>query len=168
MRLWHSTLIPLLDGKRLCDLHMSCCNLRGNGWGKRNVAINYLYDDELGEDALAVYHMIVLKEMANRGYKFQDSWWDSTYCGKNRSLRAWNGENLEAALRRNIPLKGHTRELFENDVKALQERGLNIECMYASVRDVDGMHYVYSVTDGHTKVKYDVTQEVERELLDGN
>lgn len=126
MRLWHSKLIPYLDGRRLCDLHMSCCNLRGKGWGKRNVSINYLYDDPLGEDALAVYHLRVLSEMDRRGYNFDTRWEDPEYCGKNRGIRKSNSRNVEEAYLRKVPLLGHTDEILQNDIKALRERGLDI------------------------------------------
>ena len=127
MRLWHSKLIPLLDGRRLCDLHMSCCNLRGNGWGKRNAAVGYLYDDPLGEDALVIYHYKVLREMDERGYNFALYWLDPTYCGKNRAARDYNPKNLIKADERDVPLLGHTDEILQNDIKALRERGLDIK-----------------------------------------
>lgn len=127
MRLWHSNLIPYLDGRRLCDLHMSCCNLRGRGWGKRNVSINYLYDDPLGEDALAVYHRRVLLEMHKRGYNYQVDWLKPTYCGKLRNARPFNQIRFDAASQRLVPLLGHTDEILQNDIKALRERGLDIK-----------------------------------------
>lgn len=126
MRLWHSKLIPVLDGKRLCDLHMSCCNLRGNGWGKRNAAVGYLYEDPLGEDALAVYHHMVLKEMTKRGYNYDPSWEQADYCGKKRPYRVCLWRNYKEACLRGVPLKGHTAEIFKNDLATLRERGLNI------------------------------------------
>ena len=126
MRLWHSKLIPLLDNKSLADVHMSCCNLRGKGWGKRNVAINYLYDDPLGEEALAVYHLRVLEEMSIRGFNFQQDWWDPAYCGKKRDPRAVNLKKYHEARARKIPLLGHTDEILQKDIEALRDRGLNI------------------------------------------
>lgn len=155
MRLWHSKLIPLLDGRRLCDLHMSCCNLRGKGWGKRNVAINYLYDDELGEYALAVYHEKVLEEMSRRGYKYDMHWEDYTYCGKNRPSKPADPQKYEEAYLRNVPLKGHTLRLYGNDVKALQERGLPIEVVAHSETNATGSRYsVYEARNGEIKTTY--------------
>ena len=150
MRLWHSKLIPLLDGRRLCDLHMSCCNLRGKGWGKRNVAINYLYDDLLGEEALAAYHFLVLDEMNNRGYRYEPKWLNLSYCGKNRPGRTFDYSKYMEASWRNIPLKGHTLQIFLNDVRVLQERGLEIK-LYC--RDVNGCAE-YTVTKGDQKIYY--------------
>lgn len=127
MRLWHSKLIPLLDGRRLCDVHMSCCNLRGKGWGKPNKSVNYLCEDPLGEDALAVYHRQVLSEMIDRGYKFDGAWLDISYCGKQRPARECDPQGYKEAYLRNVPLAGHTLELYLNDVIALRERGLDID-----------------------------------------
>lgn len=166
MRLWHSKLIPILDGKRLCDLHMSCCNLRGKGWGKRNAAVGYLYEDPLGEDALAVYHHKVMDEMENRGYRPKECWWDSDYCGAQRPVRKHDPEKYKEAYRRNIPLKGHTLQIFKNDVKALIERGLPIEFSVEEGYDSDCRHYrIYTVrrTDNNTQIKYGVTRSTKDE-----
>lgn len=149
MRLWHSKLIQLLDGKRLCDLHMSCCNLRGKGWGKRNAAVGYLYEDPLGEDALYVYHMIALGEMEFRGYKYDERWLATPYCGKNRRLRQPSYVAVEEAYRRNIPLKGHTLRIYLNDVQALQERGLAIKLR--AQYDPGGVLYVATLEGRETQ-----------------
>lgn len=155
MRLWHSKLIPMLDGKRLCDLHMSCCNLRGRGWGKRNVAINYLYDDPLGEEALAAYHKLVLQEMAYRGYKFTLYWLDPCYCGKNRAARRYNHKDYGVALSRNVPLKGHNLNIFLNDVEALIERGLPLDLSHSTYTTSLGKKYTtYKVIKEDIQITY--------------
>ena len=90
MRLWHQDLIPKLDGQRLCDLHMTCCNLRGNGWklAERNPMVSWIVPH--GEDALVAYHWRVLSEMHDRGYQFDVHWQNPEYCGKNREPRTCN------------------------------------------------------------------------------
>lgn len=156
MRLWHSKLIPLLDGRRLCDLHMSCCNLRGLGWGKRNKNIDYIYDDELGEDALAVYHMLVLKEMERRGYNFERRWIEANYCGKRRQARVCDYSKFKKACWRNVPLKAHNLKFFMNDVKTLQERGLNITLhRFADLDDI-GYYVSYTVSRENTTIYYGI------------
>ena len=157
MRLWHSKLIPLLDGKRLCDLHMSCCNLRGNGWGKRNRNIDYIYDDPLGEDALAAYHLIVLEEMTHRGYRFDKQWKNLHYCGKNRPARHVVADISERVSWRNVPLKGHGVSLFVKDVNDLIERGLPLQMTSSVLTDCSNTYCrLYMVTDGKTKITYGV------------
>lgn len=154
MRLWHSKLIPLLDGRRLCDLHMSCCNLRGKGWGKRNAAVGYLYEDPLGEDALTVYHHAVLKEMDARGYHFDVNWLNTQYCGKQRPLRAWNPQNYRTALWRNVPLLGHTLEIYMNDVATLKERGLDIQVISYSEWEGHLHSKVFCASRGGIETQY--------------
>jgi uncharacterized protein (TIGR02328 family) len=122
---------------------MSCCNLRGKGWGKRNAAVGYLYEDPMGEDALARYHELVLEEMEYRGMEPDEKWWDTSYCGKNREAREVNWFNFEEVTRRNIPLQGHTLELYLKDIKALHERGLSIEVRSDKYTCMDGRHGVY-------------------------
>lgn len=157
MRLWHSKLIPLLDGRRLCDLHMSCCNLRGNGWGKKNKNINYIYDDPLGEEALAVYHKRVLTEMVSRGYRFDSQWWDAAYCGKNRPPRLINSWDLNAAYRRrDVPLQGHTLELYLKDISDLKERGLDIELLCGELWVGSSRYESYEATRGNITTIYNI------------
>lgn len=150
MRLWHSKLIPLLDNRRLCDLHMSCCNLRGNGWGKRNAAVGYLYEDPLGEEALYAYHMVVLGAMEFRGYKYDEHWLFPDYCGKKRDTRESDLVKREQAFERDVPLQGHTPRIFCNDIWALQERGLDIMLSCRGVGDC----VEYTVTNGTNKIIY--------------
>ena len=143
MRLWHSKLIPLLDGPRLLDTHMSCCNLRGLGWGKKNSAVNYVFEDSLGEDALAAYHMIVLAEMSKRNYKYDRTWLQFGYCGKRRPIRDVEESKMFRAIRRQVPLEGHSVEYFLNDVQALQDRGLPLK--------VEAFGSVYTVTNSESE-----------------
>ena len=158
MRLWHSKLIPLLDGRRLCDLHMSCCNLRGKGWGKRNVAINYLYDDPLGEEALAVYHNLVLEEMSRRDFNFAKFWYDAAYCGKNRLMREVNLDMYAEASKRDVPLLGHTFEIFVKDVEALKERGLDISVDVNPIGHIDTPYGArITLSRGQIKNTYEIT-----------
>lgn len=156
MRLWHSKLIPLLDNPRLSDLHMSCCNLRGLGWGKRNRNINYIYDDPLGEEALVVYHMLVLKEMERREYNFDRKWIEANYCGKRRQARVCDYAKFKKACWRNVPLKGHTLRFFVNDIKTLQERGLDITMHHYSDIDDEGTYTTYIVSRGDKTIYYGI------------
>ena len=127
MRLWHQALLPILDGPRLLDTHMSCCNLRGLGWGKKNSAVDYVFKDPRGEDALAVYHNAVLREMQDRGYNFDKQWYDFKYCGKRRPLRDANVELCIAMLPLQVALAGHTEDIFLSDVQALVDRRGDIQ-----------------------------------------
>lgn len=156
MRLWHSRLIPLLDNHRLSDLHMSCCNLRGLGWGKKNKNINYIYDDPLGEEALAVYHYKVLREMEKRGYNFDDKWFAFNYCGKRRQARTVNPAMLKLALWRDVPLQKHTLDFFLNDVQTLKDRGLTIFTDVIVDEDDQGWYNIYIVKTNDKEISYGV------------
>jgi uncharacterized protein (TIGR02328 family) len=135
---------------------MSCCNLRGKGWGKRNKNINYIYDDPHGEDALAVYHRLVLAEMGRRGYNFDPQWYDGAYCGKNRDLRKIDPEGYGIACWRNVPIKGHTPQFFKNDVETLKARGLPLALTrYVNVCEGDP-YLVYVVTKGRERITYGI------------
>jgi len=130
MRLWHQALLPILDGPRLLDTHMSCCNLRGLGWGKKNSAVDYVFADPRGEDALTVYHFAVLTEMEKRGYKYDPNWSIAAYCGKRRRMRKVNHKVIWGMLQLQVALVGHTEDIFLSDVHALSDRGVDIKLSY--------------------------------------
>lgn len=81
MRLWHEFLIPYLPNKQLLGQHRECCALRGNGWGRKHSTVDYvfLYPYEV----LYEYHIRVINEMKNRGYKVDSNWLDCSYRGKS-------------------------------------------------------------------------------------
>jgi uncharacterized protein (TIGR02328 family) len=79
MRLWHEQLIPLISGQRLVDLHRTCCALRGNGWGKKNRNLDFIW--KYGPAYLARYHHLVLKEMDKRKYHYDVAWQQISFHG---------------------------------------------------------------------------------------
>ena len=81
MRLWHQALIPYLDNKRLLSQHRECCALRGKGWGRKHATVGYVFKYDLAH--LFQYHLIVMKEMNNRGYHVEVPWYNRLYRGKN-------------------------------------------------------------------------------------
>lgn len=82
MRLWHQDLIPKLDRQRLLSQHRECCALRGNGWGRKHSVVDYIFTHN--PIKLFQYHLLVMDEMKNRGYKINNAeWFDPKYRGKN-------------------------------------------------------------------------------------
>lgn len=81
MRLWHYSLIPILDNQRLLGQHRECCALRGKGWGKPHSTINYIFNYDYS--MLYAYHYLIIAEMLNRGYKIDCQWLDNHYRGKS-------------------------------------------------------------------------------------
>lgn len=81
MRLWHYKLISKLPQKQLCGQHRECCALRGNGWGKKNSVVNYVFN--YSPLMLWNYHVLVMTEMKRRGYKPNQKWLEPGYRGKD-------------------------------------------------------------------------------------
>ncbi len=81
MRLWHQDLIKLLPREQLLGQHRECCALRGNGWGKKHSVVDYVFT--YSPYKLYQYHLLILNEMKNRGYKPSDVWFDFLYRGKS-------------------------------------------------------------------------------------
>ena len=90
MRLWHQSLIPYLDRQHLLGQHRECCALRGKGWGRKHATVDYVFTHS--RTMLFAYHMAVIREMENRGYRYNESWLYSRYRGKY--LDRANEENL--------------------------------------------------------------------------
>ena len=80
MRLWHKDLISKLPRKQLLGQHRECCALRGKGWGKRHSVVDYVFKHPY--NMLFNYHQKIMVEMASRGYKVTDIWYNSSYRGK--------------------------------------------------------------------------------------
>lgn len=80
MRLWHQYLIHYLPNKQLLGQHRECCALRGKGWGKKHSVVNYVF--KYGLDHLYAYHLLVMKEMSQRGYVATPYWYGRTYRGQ--------------------------------------------------------------------------------------
>ena len=82
MRLWHQKLIPYLDDKRILGQHRECCALRGGGWGQKHATVDYVFMHE--PLRLYEYHLLVMSEMATRGFNLDEHWYSPLYRGKNR------------------------------------------------------------------------------------
>ena len=80
MRLWHEKLIPILPSAQLNGQHQECCALRGNGWGKKHSTINYIFNHSPYK--LYKFHLKVMNERFNRGYKVDEQWLNKCYRGK--------------------------------------------------------------------------------------
>jgi hypothetical protein len=78
------------------------------------------------------------------------------YCGKNRPLRPWNPKGYKEAQWRNVPLKGHTLEIYNKDVKTLMERGLDITVEIQTDWDDDGCIKIYRARRGNIETTYGI------------
>lgn len=97
MRLWHESMIPYLDRKRLLGQHRECCALRGAGWGRKHATVNYVF--EAPPEKLVAYHKLIMEEMLNRGYNPDPIWFNSNYRGKHLGkVKNWVDENIVNSL----------------------------------------------------------------------
>lgn len=90
MRLWHQKLIHYLDNKRLLGQHRECCALRGLGWAKKHSVVDYVFKHS--PILLYEYHLLVVEEMASRGYQVDRVWTDELYRGKK--CPCWDRDTL--------------------------------------------------------------------------
>ncbi|WP_311407430.1 TIGR02328 family protein [Liquorilactobacillus uvarum] len=81
MRLWHQKLISKLPRQQLLGQHREIAALRGNGWGRPHATVNYVF--KYSPYKLYQFHMLVLREMKNRGYHPAEEWKEATYRGLN-------------------------------------------------------------------------------------
>lgn len=80
MRLWHEDLIDKLPRGQLLGQHRECAALRGAGWGRPHATVNYVFFHSPYK--LYQYHMLIIEEMKDRGYKPDRAWEDKDYRGK--------------------------------------------------------------------------------------
>ena len=108
---------------------MTCCNLRGKGWGKRNVNINYIYDDELwGFERLVYYHTLVLNRMDALGWNFKRSWLDDRYRGTSLGMdSSFDFETWKTSFKGDKRhFIAHNQEFLVRDIQTLNQRGYTL------------------------------------------
>ncbi len=81
MRLWHENMLPRLPRQQLLGQHRECAALRGSGWGRPHMTVNYVFTHSPYK--LYQYHLLVMQEMKRRGYQPDPLWYDSLYRGKS-------------------------------------------------------------------------------------
>ncbi|WP_314043348.1 TIGR02328 family protein [Kingella denitrificans] len=79
MRLWHQALIPQLPRAQLLGQHRECAALRGNGWGRPHATVNYVFTHS--PYLLYAYHVLIMDEMQQRGYRPDPAWRNKNHRG---------------------------------------------------------------------------------------
>ena len=80
MRLWHRDLIKDLPREQILGQNSECAGMRGNGWGKKHSAVDYVFTHDYS--MLYWYHMLIIEEMERRGYNPDPLWKQQNYRGK--------------------------------------------------------------------------------------
>lgn len=87
-------LLPFLPGPLLRSTHLVVCSLRGKCWGSQASKLRFVSMHSWSK--LHAYHLLVLKEMASRGYNTAPRWKFPGYRG--RKLPPWPQEPQEQAI----------------------------------------------------------------------
>ena len=119
MRLWHYQLIHRLPSRQLLGLHRECCALRGLAWGRKHKTVEYVF--RYSRSRLFAYHVLVMDEMAGRGYRVDPSWRDPLYRGK-RAPR----DTLEALGNDRTPYPEHDAHYLGECLENLKRKGINL------------------------------------------
>lgn len=88
----HPELLPYLPAQLLRSTHLVLCSLRGRCWGSQAHKLRFVSMHSWTK--LHAYHIHVLQEMRNRGYKTAPRWQFPGYRG--RKLSPWPPEPREA------------------------------------------------------------------------
>lgn len=126
MRLWHEKLISKLPRRQLLGQHRECCALRGKGWNKTHSTVQYVFEYDI--EKLIAYHMRVMKELQNRGYRVNEEWLKCSYRGKQL------GYSYKIDIRKVMKYKEneviyseHNDEYLNECLENLRHKGINIE-----------------------------------------
>lgn len=121
MRLWHQDLISKLPRQQLLGQHRECAALRGKGRGKKHSVVDYVFN--YSPYRLYKYHMLVMNEMENRGYKPDNKWRDPLYRGKAM-------EPYEMVVKIEISdmiYPEHDKAYLKECIENLEDKGVEIE-----------------------------------------
>ena len=124
MRLWHQSLIPYLDNKRLLGQHRECCALRGNGWGKKHSTVNYVFKHDYRD--LYYYHRKVMNEMYARDYMPDENWLIMRYRGKHAAAFANPNLIYEPGIRSDIIYPEHDDAYLRECLLNLKSKGAEL------------------------------------------
>lgn len=118
MRLWAEQLIPHLPRQHLLGQHSEICGMRGLGWGRKHSTVDYVF--QYAPILLVRYHLKVIAEMINRGYKVSDEWLDVFYRGKK--CEPWDSCSIRHCAVYTEPIFGDERVTYPEHGEAyLQE-----------------------------------------------
>lgn len=124
MRLWHQNLIAKLPRAQLLGQHRELCALRGLGWNKKHSVINYIF--KYPYSYLYHFHLIVIKEMENRGYKIDDKWKNIKYRGKNIGIDE-SAFTKDIIPNNNIIYNEHNNLYLNECILNLKNKQINIQ-----------------------------------------
>lgn len=133
MRLWHESLIPLLPRQQLLGQHRECCALRGKGWAKPHTTVNYVF--QYAPERLYRYHVKVMKEMKQRGYRIDPLWENPFYRGKQcppyNEQRFYDGRGDRKTSNAKTIYPEHDSHYLDECLQNLQEKGV-----FLSMKDI--------------------------------
>ena len=121
MRLWHEELISSLPRNQLLGQHRECCALRGNGWGRKHETVNYVFN--YSPYYWYKYHLLVMNEMAKRGYKISKEWKDKDYRGKT----AIRYNDLKEEVTGDPIYKEHDKKYMDECIQNLLNKGIHLK-----------------------------------------
>ena len=129
MRLWHRFLIPYLPRQQLLGQHRECCALRGKGWGKKHVTVDYVFN--YATERLVAYHFLVMEEMKRRGYNPDPVWmnvnWRGTVLGEEDG---WANPGLVLDLcNASCIYPEHNNEYLQECIDNLRGKGVDVSEM---------------------------------------
>ena len=126
MRLWHQELIPKLPRQQLLGQHRECCALRGAGWGRKHATVDYVFTHS--PEKLVAYHLLIMEEMENRGYKPNLIWknpnWRGDKIGEDNWIIGTNYSNLVNINK--IIYPEHNNEYLKECIDNLKSKGIDL------------------------------------------
>ena len=120
MRLWHYKLLQRLPSKQLLGLHRECCALRGLAWGRKHKTVQYVFS--YSRSRLFAYHVLVMEEMAGRGYRVDSLWRNPFYRGRRAPP-----DSLETFGNDRGPYPEHGDEYLGECIENLKQKGIDLE-----------------------------------------
>ena len=119
MKLWHSYLIDALPGQLLKAQHRDCCAIRGKNWGKsKSPRMRWLWN--YTAQSVEFYHLIVLDEMAKRGWRTSPNWRIAGYRGKKSKAIPENWIVTPDDWPQSLIFKEHNHSYLARDIHDLK------------------------------------------------
>ena len=100
--------------------------MRGKGWGQNHATVNYVWEYSI--ERLIAFHLLVMKEMEDRGFNVTQKWFDKQYRGKKLAYdESIDKDKVNELFNKKPIYPEHDDEYLKECINNLAQKGIDIK-----------------------------------------